>query len=222
MSVSDEARLRQAIRGAVQGDGETFWMPEMTTHQRRHSETVRRALEETGLDGATVFVWTDWLVWYRAQTGLDPDASTPAWTEHLLGTVAHGVTGGYMVIDDDTDVEHLYYTISLPTLDNDAGTILEAHVKIETSTAGVNEGSCLGIYDGTYMFLLWLRADGFNIDGEVDFPFDLSTAHHRVRFVAQGGYSEVWIDGTLRQQGAGWLDLTAKTQVSFGSYNDSP
>lgn len=216
-----EQRVRQIIRTAIGGRGKT-WAPQLTTHQRRHLPGLQRVLEEDGALAAegSFFAYDMFFIWYRAD--VDPDAvgAPYTWTEHLNGFVAHSHANGIFAMDDNVDANYLFYTFGVPALDNAVGTVFEARVRVASGSAAVNTGAAMSIYDGGCQFTLWLRDDGFNLDGEPDCPLDMTT-FHRVKLIGKGTGSEVWVDGQLRQRGP-FMNWSGKKQVLFGSYVDEP
>lgn len=217
----NEQRLKQALRSGLAGEGAVY-MPQVTTYQRRASEPLRQQVQVRGLDGATVFFWDAFFIWYRARDNIQPDAvpAPDAWTETLVGAAGHAIASGIFSIVDNTDAEYVFYTFDEATLDNDHGTILECRVRVNGASAGANTGAAIAVYDGTRQFVLWLRDDGVNLDGQADSPIDM-TVFRRVRLVAQGAGSQVFVDGDLRQTG-GFMNWTAKKRVLFGSYVEGP
>lgn len=155
-----------------------------------------------------------WGIWYKGL--VPPDADTPAWTEHISGTVAHSCTNGRFKIADDTPAEYLYYTYNIPALDNTVGTLTDVRLRIIGASGGENQGACLSVSDGKYQFVVWLRTGTLNIDGEPKAPVYL-VGWHRLQFSTQGTHCEVFIDGVSIQTGTR-MDLSANKQVAFGSW----
>lgn len=220
-----EQRVKQALRSGFAGEGAVY-MPRVTTYQRERNEALRRQVEAQGFDGATVFFWDAFFIWYRADDNIQPDA-VPApdnWVERIQGAAGHAIADGIFSIVDNTDAEYVYYTFSPAApvvLSNAQGTVLECRVRVTGASAGANTGAAIAIYDDVRQFVLWLRNDGINIDGQPDAPIDMSTAFRRVRLVVQGAGSQVFVDGELRQAG-GFTNWSGKNKVLFGSYVDEP
>lgn len=114
-------------------------------------------------------------------------------------------------------VSSLYYSYDIATLSNATGATIEAQVRVNTSDSGANKGSALSICDGSFQFILWLRADGLNIDGQADVAMDLATTAHRIKFSAIGDSCRVWVDDQLRQTGT-YANVTALQRATFGSW----
>ena len=170
------------------------------------------------IGGGAISPSNEWGVWYDGI--LLPDLDADAWTEHINGAVTHACDRGIFKITNDTPAEYLYYTHDVATLDNTVGTLTDVRIRIDAASSGRNQGACLSIADGTYQFIVWLRTGGLNIDGEPKVSVDL-TDWHRLQFWTKGTDCEVFIDGVSIQTGMR-MDLTAETQVAFGSWVPSP
>ncbi len=171
------------------------------------------------VQGGTMPVPDIWLVWYHGD--VQPEIDTPAWTEFLLGAITHGpVAGIFIIIDNVGAAGYLYYEIAaeVASLDNYLGTIMESRMRIIDDTAGVSQGACLCIFDGTYQFVAWIREDGVNIDGQPDVVIDMRE-WRQVRFEAQATEARLYVDGELIQTG-GYVGASALRKVSFGTYAD--
>ena len=216
-----EQRIKQALRAGFAGEGAVY-MPKLTTFQRTRNEVLRQRVEAQGLDGATVFFGDGFFIWYRADDNIQPDAVPvpDTWTETMVGIVGHAIADGVFTIVDAVDADYLYYTFNEATLDNAHGTVLECRIRVNGASAGPNSGAAIAVYDGARQFVLWLRDDGLNIDGQPDAPIDM-TVFRRVRFVTRGAGSQAFVDGDLRQTG-GFANWTNKQRVGFGSYVEEP
>jgi hypothetical protein len=208
MSNYNSARLVQAIRKGLQGGGHV-WMPQITTRHLRRNEALADKVLDSKWQRKVLILSTDWLIWYRPTKMPDPE-----WTETLDGAVAHAYDGDTFTIVDE-DASQLYYSWASADLDNAEGTILEARVRIPVSAEETYNGAAIAIYDGTYQFVVHLRHNGFNIDGQAHCAIDFTTTR-RVKLIARGAGCEVFIDGDLRQRGGYTAETTLK-QVLFGS-----
>jgi len=216
MSIADR-RLQNALRALARG-GAQIWTPEITTRQGLETEALLRALATSRNIGGNYYSDDQWLVFYRADEL--PDESDPVWSEVTSGSPEMVASEGILTITDDADAEYAYYTNEQSSLDNAVGTVVEARVRI-SSAAGlaVNRGAALAIFDGTYQFVLWLRRDGFNIDGQAHVDVDMTT-WRRLRFVARGTGCALWVDEELRQTGVR-MNPTIKKQIALGSWVDA-
>lgn len=157
-----------------------------------------------------------WDIWYQASSGNLPEADTPAWTEHETGTPSATVSGGVLaVVADGGAAESDYWGYSNAAFTGPCE--IEALVKVSSADAGAHKGSCLSLHNGTWQFVVWLRDDGLNIDGEADVAVTLSDDYHRVRMVVRDKACEVYVDGTFLQRG-GPANATTATGVTFGSW----
>ena len=210
-------RLQNALRGFVRGGAQT-WAPELTSRQKADGDTLQAAIDALRGTGKGRYYNADTFA-AEYDGAVLPDADDPAWVEMRGGDPVTAVSSGVLTITDDTAAEFLYYGAT-PELSNAEGVWLEARVKVADATGlAVNRGSALAIHDGTYQFTVWLRSDGFNIDAESDVALDF-TDWRRVRFVAKGKGCQLFVDGSLRQTG-GYMNLSAKQLVTFGSWADA-
>lgn len=214
MSVS-ETELTRALSQALNGSA-TVWKPDVTTSHRRLSARMDDILEG-GRAGGSVFDANHFLVWYRASTSSFPPDSVPSWDEDLDGEATHEFVSSLLDIEITGDGDSLHYSIDLPDLNTDLGTTMEANVKILTSDTGEDHGSALSVSDGSWQSVVWLRADGFNIEGQPHVPADLSDRLHRIRLISRQGGCRVYVDGLLRQQGLA-VGTTSQKNVTFGSW----
>ncbi len=209
----NDARLAQALQKLANGGG-TVWAPMITTRQALKTPALQQRVVTMGGMAARRVVPSSWLVKYEANEM--PDAATPAWTEVVSGTVAHAAAGGVFSITADTGGEYLLYKLTEASLSNALGTVLEARVRVTSSTSTATRGAALSICDGTKQFAVWLRAAGLNIDGQPHLALDL-TGWHVVRLTARGGGCSVAVDGVTRQTG-GAVGNETDRNLQFGSY----
>ena len=93
---------------------------------------------------------------------------------------------------------------------------MEARLRVTHSEGGVNQGACISLFDGTHQFAVWMREDGFNLDGAANVEADMT--HFRVvKLTAQGGYCHLYLDGE-HQQGAAYMNITAEKKAVFGTW----
>jgi len=157
-----------------------------------------------------------WLVEYRATCDELPQDDAPPWAEHHSGSPEVAVGGGVLsVVVDDGYSESEYW--GMVHAGFAPASELEAFVRINSAASAVNQGSALALFNGAWQFVVWLRAAGLNIDGQVDVAVTLSDDYHRVRLVTTGEYCEVYVDGEFMQAGYG-ANVTSAKGVTFGSY----
>jgi len=210
-------RLQNALRGFARGGAQT-WSPELTSRQRGDSDALQEAIDALRGTGKGRYYNADMFA-QEYDGAVLPEADDPVWVEMRGGDPVAAVSSGVLTIADDAAAEFLYYGAE-PELDNDAGTWLEARVKVADATGlAANRGSALAIHDGTYQFTVWLRSDGLNIDDEADVALDF-TEWRRVRFVAKGKGCALFVDGDLRQTGS-YMNESTKQLVTFGSWADA-
>ena len=111
----------------------------------------------------------------------------------------------------------LYQLRELPTLTSAEGAVLQACLRVNASDSGAHKGSALAVFDGTWQTVVWLRADGLNLDGQAHVDVDLSEGRHWVTLVVRSGWAEVYVDGNLIQSGAVGNPTTAQG-VTWGSW----
>lgn len=158
-----------------------------------------------------------WFVWYEAADDVTPDGDTPAWVDVEDGSPVAAVADDLLTVEAPTTYDSLFYSYEYVGLDNDSGTTVEASLRVVSDDSGANQGACVAIADGDRLFVLWLRADGLNIDGQANVPLGLSDALHRVRFRGEGNRCDVWVDGLWRQTGVASGPTTA-AGVAFGTW----
>lgn len=157
----------------------------------------------------------EWLVLYPAD--YLPDASDPVWVEFLSGEIAHEVAGSIFTITDLLGAAgYLYYEYDIAALETLEGAVVETRVQIDADDAAVNQGAVLSLFDGTFQYTVWLRADGLNLDGQADVPADLTT-FRLVRLETQGGHCHLYLDGE-HQQAATYMNPTAEKKIVFGTW----
>lgn len=184
---------------------------------------VRQHLTDTGQDpitSPTVIVRTDdnasrWLLWYKGTSDVTPDADTPAWTKHATGTATGVNAADLLTTTAAAGANSIFYSYQ----DATTGKEIEAKLQITSSGTGLNTGACLALWNGTWQFVVWLRATGLNIDGQAEVAIDLSTDAHRVRLQHDGATCHVWVDGAWQQSG-GPANATALEGAAFGSWVD--
>jgi hypothetical protein len=159
----------------------------------------------------------EWLVDYEADA-LPQNDAVP-WTETLEAPVSAAVASGALsVVNVAGNAAWRFWELPVPSLDDAVGTWLQAQVRVTADVAGVNQGMVLAIFDGTYQYLAWLRADGVNLDGEADVAVDM-TDWRRVTFLAQGGRCWLLVDGEQVQVSL-QKATTAALEVAFGTWID--
>ncbi len=214
MSVADEA-VRRALGQLASGGGATVWRPTLTTGQAARTPALEARMARARGGAAQTFNADAFLVWYVGD--VLPTGDDPAWTADLTGAAEAAASGGVLTVTADAAGESLLYAFPAPTLSNARGTTLEARVRVTSSASGANTGSALCIMDGVYQFVVWLRADGLNIDGQAHVACDLATSFRRVTLQAQNARCSVKVDGYLRQTGT-WMNRTTKKAITFGSW----
>jgi hypothetical protein len=156
-----------------------------------------------------------WLAHYEADAF--PYDETPAWTETLEAPVSASVSGGVLSVANVAgNAAWRFWELAVPSLDNAVGTYLSARIRVTADGAGVNQGAVLCLCDGVYQFAVWLRADGVNLDGEADFPFDM-TSYRKVVLAARGTSCWLSVDG-LALQNSVWMNATAQKKLVFGTW----
>lgn len=157
-----------------------------------------------------------WLVWYKGTSDVTPDADTPAWVKHVAGS-ATGVNATDLLTTTAAagGTHSIYYDYQSASTGKEA----EAKLRVVSSGTGLNTGACLALFDGTWQFVVWLRATGLNIDGQAEVAIDLSTVAHRVRLQHDGTTCHVWVDGQWQQSG-GPANASALEGAVFGSWVD--
>jgi len=171
--------------------------------------------EDDITQGGTISPSGLWHIWYEYSAL--PAASTPAWTKHSLGSPTEElIQSGLRLTIPATNGDYVYYTINVPELDNTIGVLLDTRLRVYGSSNTRNEGACISISDGVYQFMVWLRKDGLNIDGEPNVAIDL-TDWNRVQFITRDDTCEVYVNDELQQTGMR-MDLTTNKQIAFGSW----
>lgn len=180
----------------------------------RYPRPAAYSRDDNILLGAALTETSEWLVYYEGT--VQPEVDVPAWTEHMSGIISHGPASGIFTIIDNLPLGWLYYHVPLVELNNYLGTVVETRIRISSDSGATNQGACIGIFDGAYQFVVWLRHDGVNIDGEPDVPLDMNH-WRRVRLEAQGTTCELFVDGTSRQTGP-FMNTTTEEKIVFGSF----
>ncbi len=209
-----DAALRRAFAQLRNGSA-TVWVPDVTTGQLARLPAMQALAAGNVRSSARAYHSDLYFVDYDADAL--PDAATPAWTKVEAGSPAASVSSSLLSLVTDAASESIYYVLAEAGLSNARGTMVEARLRVNSSTATANEGAALSIRDGTHQFTAWLRAGGLNIEGGSDLACTLSTGLHVVRFTARGDACRLYVDGNLRAMGTSCGD-TADQEVSFGSY----
>ena len=171
--------------------------------------------EDDITQGGTISPSGLWHIWYEYSTL--PAASTPAWTKHSLGSPTEElIQSGLRLTVPTTNGDYVYYTVDESDLDNTTGVLLDTRLRVYGSSNTRNEGACISVSDGVYQFMVWLREDGLNIDGEPNVAIDL-TDWNRVQFITRDDTCEVYVNDELQQTGMR-MDLTTNKQIAFGSW----
>lgn len=159
-----------------------------------------------------------WLLVYDPATELTPPASTPAWVEHKTGFAAQAITVDATLEFVATTTDAIFDAVALAGLDNAKVQSAEWLFKAGVTTAcGVNQGQCFSIADGRFLWAVWLRAGGLNIDGQANVPAVLDDAFHRFRLDIIGTTCTLFMDGVEMQSG-GPAGPSAKKFVVAGTW----
>lgn len=207
MSLAQERLLRALTRALDGGDVRVY---NLTTSQARNQQPlIEKVAKLKGFAGT--WILDDWLINYLADEV--PESATPAWTATTTETPVYAAAGSLLTLTTEAGDEATF-SLGAPELSN-AGTVVEARIKLTSSGTTVDTGVKISIFDGTNHFRLWMRAASLNIDGEDSIDCDLST-NHRVKFWAAEDGCAVWIDGKLRQSGT-LVATSALQKVEFGA-----
>jgi hypothetical protein len=110
-----------------------------------------------------------------------------------------------------------FWELPLATLNAASGTLLEARVRINSSSgAGVNQGFVLSVFDGEFQYAAWFRAGGVNLDGQPNVALGM-TGWNLIALRAWAGACELLVNGAVLQAGS-WMNTATSKQIAFGTW----
>lgn len=173
------------------------------------------------LYGGLALPGTEWIVQYDAtgdDVSVEPDAHAQAWAKTVAGSPALSATLGVFNLETSLASEGALYDFADAGFETWDGAYMEAVVRVPTSVSGADAGACIGLELGDAAAIAYLRADGLNLQGAADVPFDM-TAWRMVRLGLQGGEARLWVEGRLAQS-RGFSYLTTNRRALFGIWPD--